>query len=46
MTRERWNTVWRVVGISLAVVGVLTGLAMVAATVLLVVAFNSWGSNK
>jgi hypothetical protein len=46
VSREQWNNVWRVVGISLAVVGVLAGLAMVAATVLIVVAFNSWGSNK
>jgi hypothetical protein len=46
VSQERWNAVWRVVGITVAVVAVLAGLAMVAGTVLLVVAFNSWGGNK
>jgi hypothetical protein len=46
VTQTRWNAIWRGVGIAVAVVAVLAGVAMVAGTVLLVVAFNSWGSNK
>ena len=43
---ERWHRIWRIVGITLAVLITLAGLAMVAAVILFIVAFNSWGSNK
>lgn len=43
---ERRNRIWRIVGITLAVVVTLAGLAMVAAVILFVIAINSWGSNK
>ena len=43
---ERRNRMWRIVGITLAVVMTIAGLAVVAAVILFVVAINSWGSNK
>ena len=43
---ERRNRIWRIVGITLAVVVTLAGMAMIAALILFVVAINSWGSNK
>jgi biopolymer transport protein ExbB/TolQ len=43
---ERRNRFWRAVGITLAVVMTIAGLAVAAAVVLFVVAINSWGSNK
>ena len=46
MTQAQWNNFWRTVGVVLAVVALLVGLAFVALAVLFVVALNSWGSNK
>ena len=43
---ERRHRIWRIVGITLAVVVTLAGLAIVAAFILFVIAINSWGSNK
>ena len=43
---ERRNRIWRIVGITLAVIMTIAGLAVVAAIVLFVIAINSWGSNK
>ena len=43
---ERRNRFWRIVGITLAVVLTIAGLAVVATVVLFIVAINSWGSNK
>ena len=43
---ERRHRIWRIVGITIAVVVTLAGLAMVAAFILFVIAINSWGSNK
>ncbi len=40
------NSVWRTVGIVLAVLVALGGLAVVGFIVLFVVAMNSYGSNK
>ena len=42
----RRDRIWRIVGITFAVILTLAGLAVVAAVVLFVVAINSWGSNK
>lgn len=42
----RRDRIWRIVGITFAVVLTIAGLAVVAAVVLFVVAINSWGSNK
>ena len=43
---ERRQRFWRAVGITLAVILTIAGLALVALAVLFVVAINSWGSNK
>jgi hypothetical protein len=37
---------WQIVGWCVAAFAVITGLAMLAVTLLLVVSLNSWGSNK
>lgn len=42
----RRDRIWRIVGITLAVVMTIAGLVVVAAVILFVVAINSWGSNK
>ena len=42
----RRDRIWRIVGITFAVIVTVAGLAMVAAAVLFVIAINSWGSNK
>ena len=42
----RARQIWKIVGIVLAVALALGGLAVAAAAVLIVIAFNSWGSNK
>ena len=42
----RRDRIWRIVGITFAVVLTVAGLAVVAAIVLFVIAINSWGSNK
>lgn len=43
---ERRDRFWRIVGFTLAGVMTLAGLAMVAAVIFFVIAFNSFGSNK
>ena len=42
----RRDRIWRIVGITFAVIVTIAGLAVIAAVVLFVVAINSWGSNK
>ena len=46
MTADQRHQVWRVIGITFAVVVALTGLAVVGTAIALVVALNSMGSNK
>jgi hypothetical protein len=46
MTAEQRHQLWRVVGITFAVVVVLAGLAVVGLAIAFVVALNSFGSNK
>jgi hypothetical protein len=43
---ERRHRFWRIVGITVAVLVALAGVAVIAAFVLFAIAINSWGSNK
>ena len=42
----RRDRIWRTVGIVLAVVMTIAGLAVVGVVIFFVIAINSWGSNK
>ena len=46
LTRRAGNSVWNSLGIALAVVVVVTGLMALAFFIILVIAFNNFGSNK
>lgn len=44
--RPGGTRVWRVLGITVAVVAVVVGLGFVGYVALIAIALNSWGSNK
>ena len=46
--RRQWrpSSVWRVIGIGVAVTAVVAGLGFVGYVALLAMALSSWGSNK
>ena len=44
--RARRDRFWRIVGITIAVIATVTGLAIVAFGIFFAIAINSWGSNK
>jgi hypothetical protein len=44
--RSSWRPTWRTIGIVLAVVAGLAGLASVGFIVLMMMAISSYGSNK
>ena len=46
MTADQRHQVWRVIGITFAVVVAVAGLAIVGTAIALVVVLNSMGSNK
>ena len=43
---RRPSSVWKVIGITVAVLGVVVGLGFVGYIALIAVAFSSYGSNK
>ena len=43
---ERRDRMWRIFGITLAVILTIAGLAVVGTVIFFVIAINSWGSNK
>ena len=42
----RRDRMWRIFGITFAVVMAIAGLAVVGVVIFFVIAINSWGSNK
>ena len=46
LSRGSGNDPWRIIGVVLAVVAVITGLVIVGTFIFVLIALNSWGSNK
>jgi hypothetical protein len=43
---ERQRRIWRILGITVAVIVVLGGLVMIGLVIFYVIAINAWASNK
>ena len=43
---ERQRRIWRILGITVAVVVALAGLVMIGLVIFYVIAINAWASNK